>query len=32
MRWAHYRATYDVVRDHLQCAADTAAAQAWRIR
>lgn len=32
MRWAHYRATYDVVRDHLQCAADTAAAAGWLIR
>lgn len=31
-RWEHYRATYDVVRDHLQCAADTAAAAGWLIR
>lgn len=32
MRCVRYQSLYDVVRGHLQCVADEAAANAWRIR
>ena len=32
MRGTRYQTVYDVVRGHLQCVADEAAARAWRIR